>query len=150
MRLLIPTIGTVLTLTKPWTFRLHEESRNTKFANQPLLDLDYKSWPGGQHLPDPNNPGKTKWVQNTAKAQDITLPKGTKLKVSRIYIRNGGKDMKDYDSVTFYCNSHIKGKKGKLVIKGRFWAKLLDVNSMDIAFDAMTTPIPEFAALQAG
>jgi hypothetical protein len=150
MRLLIPTIGTVLTLTKPWTFRLHEERRNQKFANQPLLDLDYSSWPGGQHLPDPDKPGRTKWVENTDKAQDITLPKGTTLKVARIYIRNGGKDMKSYDSVTFTCNGNVKGKKGKTVHKGRFWAKLLDVNSMDIAFDAMTTPIPEFVAVQGG
>ena len=152
MRLLIPTIGTVLTLTKDWTFRLHEERRNQKFANQPLLNLDYSWWPGGQHVPDPTPqlPRRTKWVENKGKAQDITLPAGTKLKVARIYIRNGGKDMKSYDSVTFTCNGDIKGKKGKTVLKGRFWAKLIDVNSMDIAFDAMTTPIPEFAALQAG
>jgi hypothetical protein len=152
MRLLIPTIGTILMLTDDWTFTLREERRNQKFANQPLLDLDYASWVGGQHLPDPDNPGRSKWVPNKGKTQDITLPKGTKLKVARIYIRNGGKDMKSYDSVTFTCNPHLTAAKAQKlgVLKGRFWAKLLDVNSMDVAFDGATMPVPEYRGVAGG
>ncbi|MDB4278274.1 hypothetical protein N9917_01590 [Deltaproteobacteria bacterium] len=147
MRLLIPSIGTVLMLTEDWTFDLYAESRNQKFANQPLLDLGFTSY------------SPWEWKRDATTGQQervpippvpVTLPKGTQLKVSRIYIRNGGKDMKSFDSVTFYCNSNIKGKKGKTVIKGRFWAKLLDVNSMDVAFDAQTMPIPEYTAVSGG
>jgi len=146
-RFLIPTIGTIIQLTEDWTFVLHEERRNEKFANQPLLNFGYKGWPGGQHLPDPNNPGRTKWVPNTTKTQSVTLPKGTKLRVARIYIRNGGGDMKNFDSVTFFCNFHLSGAKAKKAgaLKGRFWAKLIDVNNMDVAYDPETMPLAEFA-----
>lgn len=59
----------------------------------------------------------------------ISLPKGTELKIDRIYIRKG-KD--DYSSVTFYiedCPDKTFVPKKKI----RFWAKLSDVNT--IMFD---------------
>jgi len=153
MRLLIPTIGTVLTLTADWTFMLHEERRNEEFANQPLLNLDYKRYPDGHREPDPK-PGwasATKWVSD-GRETPVTLPAGTKLKVARIYIRNGGKDMKEYDSVTFTVNSHLTPAKARKqgAMKGRFWAKLLDVNSMEVAFDGATMPIPEYREAASG
>lgn len=49
----------------------------------------------------------------------ITLPKGTKLKVDRVYIR---KNAKDFSSLTFFAS--IGGKKI------RFWASLEDCNKI--------------------
>lgn len=60
----------------------------------------------------------------------ITLPRGSKLSVSRIYIRCGGAERRAYNSVTF---SLIKGRKKKgepTPPHGRFWAKLYDVNQI--------------------
>lgn len=51
-----------------------------------------------------------------------TLPAGTELKIDRIYIR---KNKSKYDSISFRIT------KG-LYAKCRFWAKLTDVNTMDI------------------
>lgn len=69
-------------------------------------------------------------------SETVTLPAGTHLRIGRIYIRAGGAHERGYDSVTFYCNLHLKGKpsKGssKGAIRGRFWAKLGDVNTMVI------------------
>lgn len=48
------------------------------------------------------------------------FPEGTVLKIERIYIRKGARD---YDSVTF----RLVGKG----VKGRFWAKLDEVNTME-------------------
>lgn len=73
----IPSVGDVLVLDKPWTFRLFHEYRN-----ETLLALF------GQ--PDTMADRKGHTV--------VTLPRGTELRVDRIYIRKG---VKDYDSLTF-------------------------------------------------
>ena len=137
-RFLIPTIGTIIQLTEDWTFVLHEEGRNQKFANQPGLDLPFGYGPKYNPTTRSYDPPRT---------ADVTLPKGTKLKVARIYIRNGGGDMKNFDSVTFTANFHLSGAKAKKAgaLKGRFWAKLIDVNNMDVAYDPETMPLAEFA-----
>ena len=118
MTLFIPTVGTVLELVEDWTFPLHEESRNHKFSKE--FRLGYREW-------------VRTWGGDVERADLVTLPAGTRLKVDRIYIRKGGgADVKEYDSVTFFCNSHLKpaqAKKLKLK-KGRFWAKLPDCNRM--------------------
>jgi len=119
MQVFIPTIGTMFVLTKDWTFTLHEESRNYTFSK--VFRCGFEEWPN--------------W-RNEAKTKEITLPAGTVLKVDRIYIRKGGKDMKEFDSVTFWCNTHVKpaqAKKDKLK-RGRFWAKLPEVNQMHVDF----------------
>lgn len=134
MRLMVPTIGTVLTLTEDWTFTLHEEYRNYKFSK--AFRLGFDEW--GDY--------------NSPKSAQITLPAGTKLKVARIYIRNGGADMKEFDSLTFNCNSHLSAAQARKqgAVKGRFWAKLIDVNSMEVAFDGATMPIPEYRQVASG
>jgi hypothetical protein len=132
-------------LTEDWTFDLYQERRNNKFANQPGLDLDHNHW----------SPTRHQWVKEGGKdvrkttmipPAQVTLPKGTKLKIARIYIRNGGGDMKAFDSVTFQCNPGTTAAKARKLglLRGRFWAKLIDVNSMDVAFDGATMPIPEY------
>lgn len=74
-----------------------------------------------------------------------TLPIGTKLKVSRIYIRACGDT--DFDSVTFTVEIPQEqpvaepGKRKPKKIKpkkGRFWAKLGDVNQIICEWDEST------------
>lgn len=58
--------------------------------------------------------------------QTCTLPKGTQLKIDRIYIRKGNED---YSSITFYiedCPDKTFRPKKKI----RFWSKLDDVNNI--------------------
>jgi len=115
IRLFIPTIGTALVLAKDWSFVLHEEYRNFQFSEFFQLGFN-RVWETHAHF------------------GEISLPAGTVLKIDRIYIRKGGADMKEFDSVTFFCNPHLtaaQAKKQKLP-KGRFWAKLQDVNQMMI------------------
>lgn len=121
MRLFIPTLGTVLTLSQDWAFVLHEERRNEKFANQKGLALNYTAW--------------GRWTtagERQRKALRVTLPKGTFLKVDRIYIRGKADDAREFDSVSFYCNPGARTG-----LRGRFWAKLDDVNLMEVAVEAV-------------
>jgi len=145
-RLCIPTIGTTLTLEEDWTFPLHHERRNQKFGKDNYgVDLDWSDW---RWKRDPVT-GKNEKSYN--KPHEITLPAGTVLKVDRIYIRSKAKDYRDYDSVTFLCNTHVTPAKGRKqgLVRGRFWAKLADVNAAEVLFDPMTIPLHEYAELQA-
>lgn len=123
MKIFIPPLGTQLTLSAPWTFGLHQESRNRVLIEK-LRDN------GGYFIPDPIlNPDRSDWYKrylNDGKLCDFTLPAGAKLKVARIYIRAGAKS---FDSVTF--NLDLETPHG-VKIKGRFWAKLDDVNKMEV------------------
>jgi len=120
----IPEIGTVVKLTKDWTFRLHYESRNAD-----LLEVFGKSfsWRGLDY----DDHGK--------KVGDVTLKAGAELSVNRIYIRQGAGE---YSSITFYLSpkSVIVIGKNEIVSKGkvRFWAKLSDVNKMEVQVDTNT------------
>jgi hypothetical protein len=120
MKLMIPTMGVVLELTKPWTFTLHQESRNNEFSKK--LGLEWERWP--------------KYGQPPL-THAVTLPAGSKLKVSRIYIRGTAARDRDFDSITFVLNSHTSSKK---VLKGRFWAKLKDVNRIHADVDLTSWP----------
>jgi hypothetical protein len=79
-RLTIPTIGTVLTLQRGWTFLLFHESRNHDFAKK--LGIEYGKWSYGRDM----------------NASEVSLPSGTELIVDRVYIRKGNGE---YDSITF-------------------------------------------------
>ena len=64
---------------------------------------------------------------------NVVIPKGSKLKIDRIYIRKGASD---YSSITFYLKdfanvetvSSYSWGKSKKVKSPRFWAKLEDCN----------------------
>jgi hypothetical protein len=112
MRLFIPTIGTKITLFEPWDFRLFLEYRNKKVweivTNTNLRPYEeYASMSG-----------RNRKIQ-------VHLPKDTVLVVDRIYIRQKASD---YDSVSF----RISSCPIKKLEKKRFWAKLDDVNQMEI------------------
>lgn len=81
----IPSIGDVLILDKPWTFRLFHEYRNETLLA--VFDKKYNEDRGGYTV--------------------VTLPRGTELRVDRIYIRKG---VKDYDSLTFLAKGLRKEK----------------------------------------
>lgn len=144
MQLFIPQLGDRLTLTKPWTFSLFFERRNNTFVQaaglikfflengKPITVLPYSSlWV---------EPYTYKGKAITKNPVDVvTLPAETVLGVERIYIRKGGSE---YNSLSFNL---IKGSTKTITTedgatetlthKGRvrFWAKLIDVNTMEIA-----------------
>lgn len=103
-RMYIPTVGSVISLTKEWTFSLHCEYRNLKLWESLKLPDD----------------GVSYWKKQTVEI--VKFPKGTVLKVKRIYVRQG---KADYDSVTFTVVKHPNK------IKGSFWSKLNDVNNIE-------------------
>lgn len=96
----IPKIGEVFELAEPWTFTLHDESRNSS-----LIDMVGKR--NRNRLP--SNP----------QTWQVTLPAGFELKVVRVYIRQ---NQAAFNSVTFTCPYN-----GKRV---RFWVKLDDANKI--------------------
>lgn len=90
-RIWIPRLGDRIMLRMNWTFDLYREQRNKSLI---------KYFEG--------------ITFNTGLAI-VTLPRGSILKVERIYIR---RNQPQYDSVTFRWE------------KCRFWAKLADVNTI--------------------
>jgi hypothetical protein len=128
-KLNIPEIGDVLELTSKWEFTLHLERRNLEFGRKYHgvtkseieaynkwrdwywygWDYNTKTYIRTERLPKPD-------------PKPVTLPKGTLLKVDRIYIRRGNAE---FSSVTFRIPN---------LPKSRFWAKLSDVNNIKFRF----------------
>lgn len=104
MKIMIPTVGTVMTLLKNWSFTLYPESRNFKLYEALGLPRPYGMHPIRDH------------------GTQVTLIPGTDLKVARVFIRMGSSQ---YDSVTF--TGTVNGKRV------RFWASLKDVNKMEVS-----------------
>lgn len=111
MKLFIPAVGYRIKLTQPWTFALYGESRNKTMFEEHKLNIGELSVPWGSPL----------------KSVQFTIASGTVLEVDRVYVRNANKDKSgddDYDSVTFRVIDDKKRKR-------RFWAKLVDVNTIE-------------------
>lgn len=53
--------------------------------------------------------------------------------MDRIYIRGKGGQTRDFDSVSFFCNTHITPARSKKrgLKRGRFWVKLEDANNIN-------------------
>ncbi len=146
----IPTIGDEVTLARNWKFGLYYEYRNEAMISLVFPDVGTFKW-RNMVLPNGSKP------EYGDKIADVVLLAGAVLKVDRIYIRKGGADMKEFDSVTFILqslpkskiaipkerdvyikdgvdrNGHTKYKTEKRTSvrkKARFWAKLRDVNQM--------------------
>ena len=102
-KMYVPTIGSILELTKDWGFKLHHEYRNSNL----MMKLFHKDFD---------------WTEK--EPEDVVLPKGTRLRVARIYVRHGAGD---FDSITFTINKHPTDKK----LKARFWCKLNDANKIE-------------------
>jgi hypothetical protein len=134
MKFNIPEIGTKVMLAEDWVFPLHHEYRNDSLF-EVLGILHQHDWRN-----EPNPAPHT-----------ITIPKGTVLKVDRIYIRKG-KGMSDFSSVTFLMPGRKTTKRTETHLgrniggpadgttftwtanypaRGvRFWVKLADANAM--------------------
>jgi hypothetical protein len=131
IRFFVPEIGTAIRLTEDWTFRLHGESRNSPLLR--ALDIEWQRPQWRYHGGLTN-----KKVLPTV--VDVTFKAGTILKIDRIYIRKG---VKEYSSVTFHA---VKGAQATYdgvdhVLKkagARFWAKLSDVNKLNVEVDQAT------------
>tara|TARA_Y100000034_G_scaffold48390_2_gene59763 strand:+ start:1206 stop:1757 length:552 start_codon:yes stop_codon:yes gene_type:complete len=145
-RLFIPTIGTHIRLRKPWTFDLYDERRNSGLLdacgfydkqleeeddNGPSWGVRY-GWGRGRFN---NRQGRQSTYGKPV--LQVTLPRGTELKIARIYVRSGN-DMYKFDSVTFQLikkslpkKLQSLGEKGKHGgSAGRFWVKLGDANNV--------------------
>lgn len=123
MRLFIPKVGDVLTLSESWTFIVWSESRNEKLGT--LLGVFDKTkhyrearWKGQE-----NSEYEYKGVAEVA-STTCTLPEDTQLKIDRLYVRKGVTS--ECNSVSFFIYNHPNKKFNKV----RFWAKLEDVNNI--------------------
>ena len=110
----VPSLGTLMFLAEPWTFKLYFERRNEKFLKAVLPTLNDKSWGWYYNVKeadfvDGQIPDCIKWekamteeeLANSYKSYgatnkrdkpyvEVTLPVGTQLSVDRIYIKRGG------------------------------------------------------------
>lgn len=142
MKILIPDIGDVLTLKEDWHFELYPEHRNTKLAkflgfhqggdywctesavnaidtiagNCRNIAFDYDKYQSMRNAFIENNPDIMLPILN------VKLDAGTILDIDRVYIRKGARS---FSSLSFIIkNGPFKG--------ARFWAKLPDVNKIEI------------------
>ena len=117
---MIPDIGTVVRLTEDWTFRLIKEHRNDALTKQ--IGKGEFDW----HTYGANQP---KFL--------VTIKAGSELAVDRIYIRKGAES---FSSITFHLHKggELSFNGRDIKAKGRFWAKLSDVNKMKVQVDTIT------------
>lgn len=114
MQLYIPNIGEKIILAADWTFRLFNERRC-----QPFDDC-----PAPAQIVD--NP-----TYFLSQVKHCTLPAGTVLMVDRVYLRQG---LDEFASISFRIVSTSAPWIAKQ--RKRFWAKLDDVNQMQIVAPA--------------
>jgi hypothetical protein len=127
----IPALGTEVVLAEDWSFHVVNDHRNAKLVqalslaplpgSTPGIGIWNGYYPLGTYPAPSPSERYTVWAQTRAAGVTACLPKGTWLKIDRIYIRKGAKD---FDSVTFYGRL-LNSKKSF-----RFFAKLVDVNAM--------------------
>lgn len=128
----VPDIGTRVKLTKNWTFRLYHESRNYDFFKKMGWRFTHRNW-------------RVELFRELLEGQDyddkpmghkgVTIHAGSVLKVNRIYIRQG---VGAYSSLTFNLQKGaVVDGNADVFMKGgvRFWAKLSDVNKMEVVVD---------------
>lgn len=104
MKVHVPVIGDRMELTKDWTFPLHHEYRNDKLFKAFGLTME-KGW------------------NTNAKPPQVTLKKGTVLKLDRLYVRKGAGT---FSSLTFIIDGGCEEK----LTKARFWAKVDACNNI--------------------
>jgi hypothetical protein len=133
-RFFIPTIGTTIKIIKDTPVDLYFESRNEKFIEKVKGEyqhgFEWESYAGRtNHVKPPEWAKCVKTLDHVFLKTKVwccewVIPKDTLLVVDRIYIRKG-KDMKEFDSITFRVEKQ-KGSK----LTGRFWLKRSDVNNL--------------------
>jgi len=154
VKLFVPNCKTEMILTAAWTFRLFDEDRNNTYIRTSLgvHFSTYEEWLAQQGGPIPHGRA-ARWTRYrtysdevAGRFQTVTLPIGTIMRVSRVYIRQTTSET--YDSLTFTIKK--RNKKSGHTIHGRFWAKLADVNNIEydvyLGKDHETVPASERAS----
>lgn len=116
-RLFIPQIGNELKLISNWDCKVFGDSLNSTVFK--ALNIESSAYNG--------------------KNVDITFPKGTVLKVDRLYVRAPASS---YDSITF----RITSCPMKALNKARFFVKLMDANKIE--FEEIVQSIEAFKKLK--
>lgn len=135
MFLQIPVPGTWLELEKDWSFTLFEEHRNKSLWDAiPNKEGNIREIVHAPVTIDLSWGSLT--TQRKDRVMDISLPKGSQLRVDRVYIRKGSNS--EFDSLTFVLDINtVKGDYFKFPAnkrtQARFWARLGDINAkMDV------------------
>lgn len=144
MKLFLPTIGSRLVLSKPWTFRLKDEYKNTNFWTAIHgAPVRQSRWYGYDPITGNKSTSPVKTTlcdrqETYATAPPIltTLPKGTTLIIEQIFIRKG---MREYDAVSFRIP---KGGSSGLPAS-KFLVPLKEVNNKLDAVVDMPTKYPQ-------
>jgi hypothetical protein len=117
-RLYIPQVGNKIKLIANWNCKVFNERRNATVFEGLNIDTTH----------------------NTNSNIDLTFPKGTVLKVDRLYVRAPASS---FDSITF----SIQSCPIKSLVKARFWVKLMDANN--IQFEEVIFSMDTFEKLSA-
>lgn len=145
-KLFIPNLGTLLMLAEDWTFKLYFEHRNNSMLEAFGAKKGRYWWRNDQIGPDDFVDGKIPAIEYEKAMSDeeladayksyratnsrdnpfirVTLPKGTQLKIDRIYVKRGAES---FSSITFRTTKISPDKRftGK-----RFWVKLREANEI--------------------
>ena len=116
-KLYIPQVGDKLKLSANWNCKIFNEYRNSNIFEK--LNIDKSNSPNSNI--------------------DVTFPKGTVLKVSRLYVKSPASS---YDSITFIVDSSPM----KSLVKGRFWVKLMSANHIE--FEEITEGLHNFTKIK--
>lgn len=146
-KLFIPNLGTIIILAEDWTFRLFFEHRNSSMLEvfggrkgayyYNYLDNLGSNFVDGEIPPvveyeKPMDEKELDQAYKSFRATNskenpfirVTLPKGTQLKIDRIYVRRGGES---FSSITFRTT---KISPDKRFASKRFWVKLNEANEI--------------------
>jgi hypothetical protein len=131
-KLFVPYCGDLLTLTANWEFTLHWEGRNG--AMWKALGVEDEDGDFSWRIHDEVKVAietlggrvNRSTQYNHEATLKVSLPEGTVLKVDRVYVRNG--NSADFNSLTF----RIMECGDPRLVRKRFWARLHDVNAMEI------------------
>lgn len=122
MKVWIPRCGDAVSLLQPWTLWLHYEHRNV----------------GVYDMVEPRPGAGDRFYRRDVKPVSWTVPAGTELVFDRVYIRQNNDE---FASVTFIVKEHPDDS----FVGERFWAKLDDVNNLDVLLMSSDNPVGGFA-----
>lgn len=115
-KVFIPQVGDKIELSSNWNCKIFNEHRNRTVFDALGVDVS--------NMPNSNI--------------DITFPKGTVFKVTRLYVRAPASS---YDSLTL----SIVSSPIKKLAKAKFWVKIMDANNME--FDSKELTFHDFDSI---
>lgn len=115
-KVFIPQVGDKIELSSNWNCKIFNERRNSSVFEALGVDVS--------NMPNSNI--------------DITFPKGTVFKVTRLYVRAPASS---YDSLTL----SVVSSPIKKLAKAKFWVKIMDANNME--FDSKELTFNDFDSL---